>query len=268
MKLEILLSTMNQKDLSIIKDMNIRGNVLIVNQSDFHDYCYLDNSPEQVVKMYSFAERGIGLSRNTALMRASGDICLLADDDVVYKEDYEQIVLQAFRDYPYADVILFNVPSMNIERKGPASIDNVTGINFFNFMRYGAVNIAFKKESVTKANIFFSLLYGGGAKYNAGEDTLFLYDCLHKGLKVIGYPREIGKVKQEGSSWFTGFNEKYFFDKGVLYTNLSKKLSYFLILQFAIRKHQIYREQIKFTDALRYMIKGRKNFISQRDIYE
>ena len=33
-------------------------------------------------------ERGIGLSRNTALMRATADIILFADEDVTYKDGY------------------------------------------------------------------------------------------------------------------------------------------------------------------------------------
>lgn len=259
---------MNQRDLSIIKKMNIRGNVLVVNQSDYHDYIEVNSSSQQVVKMYSFCERGIGLSRNTALMRATGDICLLADDDVVYNDDYESMILQAFRENPHADVIVFNVPSLNKNRKGAPLIEKVSSINFFNFMRYGAFNIAFKKESINKANIFFSLLYGGGAKYSAGEDTLFLYECLNRGLKVIASPKEIGKVKHEDSTWFYGFNEKYFLDKGVLYTNLSKRLSYFLILQFAIRKHRIYRENMKFFDAVKYMFKGRRIFLNECGPYE
>ena len=42
-----------------------------------------------------------------ALMRADADICLFADDDMVYEDNYVEIIENAFRDNPYADVIVF-----------------------------------------------------------------------------------------------------------------------------------------------------------------
>ena len=44
----------------------------------------------------SLNERGIGLSRNTALMRATADIILFADEDVTYKDGYAQMIESAF----------------------------------------------------------------------------------------------------------------------------------------------------------------------------
>ena len=38
------------------------------------------------------------------------------------------------------------------------------------------------------AHITFSLLFGGGAKYSNGEDSLFLKDCLKYGLVVYAVP--------------------------------------------------------------------------------
>ena len=44
----------------------------------------------------SFTERGVGLSRNNALMRASADICLFADDDIIYENNYKEILNRYF----------------------------------------------------------------------------------------------------------------------------------------------------------------------------
>ncbi|PHD75787.1 hypothetical protein COF64_11430 [Bacillus sp. AFS043905] len=258
MEIEVLLSTMDQKDLSIINKMNIRGNAIIINQCDYNDFKEI-NEKNRSIKMFSFNERGIGLSRNTALMRSSADICILADDDVVYNNEYLNIVLDAFKNNPKADVMIFNVPSLNKERQGHTIVKEAP-VNYFNFMRYGAVRIAFKRESIIKSNIFFSLLFGGGAKYSSGEDTLFIFDCLKKGLKIYTNTAQIGTVKQEESTWFTGYNKKYFYDKGILYASLSKKLSLILILQFAIRKYKLYNGEIGMVKAIKYMIKGRRNY--------
>ncbi|RFU64748.1 glycosyltransferase [Peribacillus glennii] len=260
MEIEVLVSTMHQVDMSLVNKMNINGNALIINQCKKTDYTELKEKNRHI-KMYSFNERGIGLSRNSALMRATGDICILADDDVVYDDHYQNIVLDAFKHNTKADIILFNVPSLNKDRQGPMEINKGSTINYFNFMRYGAVSIAFRRESVIRANVFFSLLFGGGAKYSAGEDTLFLYECLKKGLKIYKYPAQIGIVTQEDSTWFTGHNKKYFIDKGIFYATLSKKLSYLLILQYAIRRHNLYKDEMGLIQAIKYMIEGKRKHL-------
>lgn len=48
------------------------------------------------------------------------------------------------------------------------------------------------------------------------EDNLFVIQCLKKGIKGLASNLTIGTVQQEESTWFRGFDEKYFFDKGVL----------------------------------------------------
>ena len=53
-------------------------------------------------------ERGVGLSRNTALLFAEEDIVLFSDEDIRFDEGYEKKVLEAFLKNPDADVITFN----------------------------------------------------------------------------------------------------------------------------------------------------------------
>jgi glycosyltransferase involved in cell wall biosynthesis len=249
---------MHQTDFSLVEKMNIRSDALVINQADrLADAEHFFG--ERTVRMLTFAERGVGRSRNNALLRATGDICLMADDDVRYIDDYEQKIIDAFRTYPHADVILFNVPSVNSDRSS-AHIPADHRVRFFNFMKYPTFQIAFRRESIVKANVFFSLLFGGGAKFNAGEDTLFLYDCLRKDLCMVACATQIGVVDHQHSSWFSGFNEKYFHDKGVFFAALSKRWAIPLMLQFAIRKHRSYKAQMSFSQAMKQMLRGRKTY--------
>ncbi|WP_347321053.1 glycosyltransferase family 2 protein [Rossellomorea sp. RS05] len=259
MKVEVLLSTMNQKNDNFIEKMNLQTDTLIINQTNnYFGYKELIKNASKI-RIISMKEKGIGLSRNNALMRAKGDICLLADDDMVYNPKYEENILAAFNSQPKADVILFNVPSTNKNRP-TANIKTIRRVRSYNFMRYGAVNVAFRKNSIWNANISFSLLFGGGAKFSAGEDSLFLFECLKKGLRVETNPDEIAIVDQEGSSWFNGYNDKYFYDKGVFFTALSKNFAYLLIIQFLIRKYKLYKNEITMPNALSMMLKGANNF--------
>lgn len=254
MKLEVLVSSMHQRDHSLLDKMNINSNAIIINQCDknkLEKFTYRGNQ----IKLFSFAERGVGLSRNNALMRATGDICLFADDDVIYEDGYEQMVLKAFVDNPKADVIIFNLQRLNDKRQSHKIIRKKR-VRIYNALRYGTVRIAVKTQRIHEKNIYFSLLFGGGAQYSAGEDTLFLCDCFHKGLKIYTSPEQIGVVEQKESTWFAGYNEKFFVDKGVLFHYISKRLARLLCIQFVIRKYKQFSEEMHWSKALRLMNQG------------
>ena len=72
--------------------------------------------------------------------------------------------------------------------------------------------------------VLVAALFGGGAKYSAGEDSIFLKSCLDNGLKIYAVPYALAFLNDDRpSTWFNGYTDKYFFDKGVLYSCLYKK---------------------------------------------
>lgn len=257
MDLQVLVASMNQEDHSLLRKMNIRSNAIVANQckkNKVEDFEY-DGFK---IKYLSFNERGVGLNRNNALMRADNDICLLADDDVVLQSNYIDIILKSFEEYPDADVIIFNLKEKEQKR---FIIKKKMNIGYFNYMRFGAARIAFKRDRVTKMGITFNLHFGGGAEYCAGEDTLFLNSCLKKGLKIIALPDLIGELdNKRESTWFTGYNEEFFKDRGALFAALSDRWYWFLCLQFAIRRQNLFSKKIRWIDAYTLMLQGAKEF--------
>lgn len=256
--LQVLIVTMNQTDHSLLNKMNIDSDALIGNQCDVfkkEDFNFNGHN----VSFYSWNERGVGLNRNNLLMRANSEIVLFSDDDVIYDANYENIVLQAFHKYPKADVIIFNVIPLP-ETINPCLVKSWHRIRWYNCLKYGAVRIAARLDKLREANVNFSLLFGGGAKFSSGEDSLFLIDCIKSGLKVYGYPARIGTVQFETSSWFRGYNEKYFMDKGVFFYFLSKKFSKLLCLQYCLRCSHLFKDSYTKREAYQLMKKGIKLF--------
>ncbi len=253
MKVEVLVATMNQQDFSLIKKMNLHSDVVIANQSDTYDY-QEELSDNFSYKMITTAQRGVGKNRNTALLYSTGDILIFADDDVLYMDNYADIIANAFQKNKRADVIMFNLT----EESGRKMIKKHHKVGFFNAMRYGAVRIAVRKESLDKSNIWFSTLYGGGAKYSCGEDSLFIRECLKKGLKIYAIPDVIaGLLNDRESTWNTGDLQKQAYDKGIWLKNAYPKLCYLLKYMFAYKMKKL---EFSYRKTLKQIKKGIKDF--------
>jgi len=259
MKVEVLVSTMNQKDTSLIQKMNIQTDAIIINQTD-NINASVEKIYENTVRWYSFNERGVGLSRNNALMRSNADICLMADDDMVYMNGYQEIVVEAFNTNPKADMILFNVPIHKKNGETRIKVKKNERIRFFNSLKYGTVNIAFRLETILKENMFFSLLFGGGAKYSSGEDSIFITDAIKKGLQVYSSKEIIAEIIEDESTWFQGYNEKYLYDRGALFRAIWGNKAFLLNLQFVIRHRKLYSDEYNIYRALKIMMNGSEEF--------
>lgn len=255
MKLQILVSAVKKDPKSLAEKMNLQADSIIINQTDKHDYESFEYKGHQI-RCYSFIEKGVGLSRNSALMRADGDILLFADEDIVYHEGAPEMILNAFQNHPKADMLFFNV-KVTEERRTYYNTD-VHPVRFYNCGRYPAYSIAIKRDKLHKSRAAFPLLYGGGAKYSNGEDSLFISDCLKAGLKAWAVPEEIGEEIPRPSTWFFGYNEKFFYDRGVLYQDLYGKMAPLMALRWLFNNRRVMFEQISMKEAWKLMRKGMK----------
>lgn len=248
MRVQVLVAAMHQKDKSLLEKMNIQSDAIVANQCDHNSVEDFEWNGHKI-RYLNFAERGVGLNRNNALMRADGDICLFADDDMVYVDGYAEKIEKAFRELPDADVIIFNL----IEPvKTRYVIPKVTRVHYLNFLRYGTARVAIKLSSVRGNGIYFNQCFGGGTEHCHGEDNLFLAACLQKGLKMYAIPEFLAELTEEReSSWNAGYDEKYLRDQGVLYRTMTRRWWRLLCLRDALRRHKDYG--VKWMDAYRLM---------------
>ncbi len=227
MNIQTLVVTTKQSDHSLLERMNIQTDAIIGNQCDCNEVEEFEYNGHHI-KWLSFCERGVGLNRNNVMMRSTADICVFADDDMVFHNGYENIVKKLFEQYPEADIMLFN-----LDEKVPKRYKNTktVKVNKHNYGKYGAARLAFRRQKLQMAGVTFNLLFGGGAMYSSGEDSIFLYDCLKNNLKLIAVPYSLAELKDDReSTWFTGYNDKFFYDKGVMYTRLYRNSAKFIAL--------------------------------------
>lgn len=254
MKIQVLVAAMNQTDHSLIEKMNIKTDAIVGNQCNFNSVEKFNIDNQQILYL-NFAEKGVGLNRNNALMRADADICLFADDDMVYVNNYAEIIENVFRDNPLADVIVFNLHEEKISRK---LITKKIRVGYLNYLRYGTARVAVRLASVKKYGIYFNQCFGGGTEHCHGEDNLFLNACLKNGLKIVAVPEYIATLTEERkSSWNRGYDEKYIKDQGALFRTISRRWWRLLCLQDAFRRHNSYH--MGFYKALKLMLEGAQN---------
>ncbi len=266
MRIEVLVSTMFQNDMSLISTMNIKGDVLIVNQSNNDaDESFISNDTR--IRFISSKERGLSRSRNIAIKNSSGDICLFADDDITYNDDYIETIREQYKMNPSADIIVFPVPSLNPERSKSYS-KKIQRIGYLRSMRVYSYEISFRRDAVIRAGVSFNELFGAGSgKYSCGEENIFLFDCLRKRLRILFVPKKIGVVSHSSSTWFNGYDDKFFFDKGAMFYAMSKPMAIAFILQYLFRKRKLYKNTTGFCGALKSMINGLidyKNLIEEK----
>lgn len=260
MRVQVLASVMEQNPEEIAERMQLDSDAVVVNQCDRLDYREFKYRGHQI-RFYSFPERGVGRSRNEAIMRSDGDICLFSDQDIVYKPGYADSIAGEFESHPDADMILFNIEVE--ESRRTYYITQRRRVRWYNCGRYGAVSFAVRKSSLLKSGVTFSLLFGGGAEYSAGEDSLFLRDFMKKGFKVYTAPVTIGREETGESTWFLGYNEKFFYDRGMLYRYLYGRLARMMALRFLLAHRKKMCAEAGVLQCYRWMregIKCEKNF--------
>mgnify|MGYP004696201063 CR=1 FL=1 len=262
MNLEVLISCMNQQDMKIAERTGIQTDTLIINQcpqSEILNDTKLDQKTTEVqnqthvsIRMLDTNTRGLSKSRNLAIQHASGDVCLLCDDDEQLNSSYEKIILKAYETLPDVDIICFRISNQ------PSRLKQKTQrLTKWTAMRIASWQITFRRESILKRGIQFDENMGAGTGNGGGEEVKFLRDCIKAGLKAYYVPKSIGTVAQTESTWFKGFDRDFFYKRGI--TNrymLGLPVSILYAAYYTMVKRDLYKEYVTPWQSFKYTLDG------------
>lgn len=251
MTLEILLSCMHQADYSIIERSQITSDVVVINQCDSIVDVEKKHISEHVLWVNT-SERGLSRSRNMGIQFAKADICLLSDDDECFLDGYNSKIIQAFQELSTADVIAFKIANQPCKLK-----NQIQKLPYLKCLNISSWQIAFRRKSIIDHEIQFDPYMGAGTGNGAGEEVKFLLDCYRKKLNIYYVPIEIANVNHTQSTWFSGYNKTFFYERG-LYTRymLGFPLSIGYAFYYIIAKRFLYRKELSMGNALKHLIKG------------
>lgn len=260
--LEVIMSCMHQTDVKIAYKSNIQTDLVLVNQCDRDSQEVIPLKREDgksfEVKFICTTERGLSKSRNMAIRNAEADICLIADDDEVFVENYDDIILSAFEQHPEYDVIAFKVDGTYSSKKKYAQ--KACKVNYITALSIGSWQLAFRKHRIIEKGILFDEEMGSGTGHGASEEVKFQFDCLRRKLRIQYLPLVIARMQKDsdsGSQWFHGFTPRYFLEQGWSTRRLmGLPLATLYSLYYVAKRYPVYQTECSFFTALHMIMKG------------
>lgn len=260
MKIEHIVSTMNREDFSFLENLGFVTDVVVVNQNCPQKTESFSLSNGVSVKAISTPEKGLSRSRNKLIENATGDVCIIGDDDVQYLDGYLDIIENAYKKYTDADIIVFRFTHEKGKETRVRYKEDIS-VSMQNVSKFASVEITFKSESIKKAGISFNNNIGLGTPFPSGEENAFLADALRAGLKIYHVPQTICVAVEDMK-----INEnydvlKYIEDKGATFYCIYKKMFPVYSLAFIVLKKKTIFKDVSILKAFRFMLKGKRKYI-------
>lgn len=261
--LEIVMATMNRDSLDFLipifpfchfSDFSI----LIINQT-LEDRLLVSDFPS--IRVINSFEKGLSKSRNLGLQNAKGKIILIADDDEIFKEDFESSILGAHNNYPEAASICFAIEDSNgfLFKKYPSQTKlQLNNLDIFNIL---SIEISLKKTVLNQLNSKFDTNFGLGSPFMMGEEAIFLSDWKKQKQNIIIVPKVITRHPSISTDDKLNLEQRYYV-QGAFFTRVSN-YSYFkgvfMKLFFDIKQNKIKINQV--FAALKNTNKGKEAFL-------
>jgi glycosyltransferase involved in cell wall biosynthesis len=246
--LEIIVSTMNRNSLDFLIPMFPFSNfsnfsILIINQTNENNVLISDFFTVRVINSF---EIGLSKSRNLGIENAKGKIVLIADDDVVFFEDFQKKIINAYNQNQNNTAICFQT----ITKEGDLYSNypkkkKVLGNN--NLKKVLSIELTFKVEDLKKGNCVFNEFFGLGSNFQDSETFFFLRRIKYKGLNVLFVPVNI-VIHESFSSSDDASSDRIIYARMAGFRKIYGVFAYLLLLKyvfFLIRKYDFSLFEIK-----------------------
>ena len=236
--------------------------ILIINQTQENILLVSEFSNVQVINSF---EKGLSRSRNLALKNAKGKIVLIADDDVVYKKDFDDKIVQAYNQFGNKAVISFSIEKPNgllFKKYLPNAKMNLSLMELFNVL---SIEISINKSVLDKFGVTFDENFGLGSRFEMGEEAVFLSDVKNQNQRIAFVPNVIAVHSEISSNDKFNFVQRYYI-QGAFLSRLIN-VNYFVGLGtklfFDLKQKKLKLNQI--LDAIKNTNRGRKDFKNLKD---
>ncbi|WP_281309801.1 glycosyltransferase family A protein [Flavobacterium flavigenum] len=231
--------------------------ILIINQTSENNLLNSDFSSVQVINSY---EIGLSKSRNLGLEMSKKSILLISDDDEIFKEGFDVLIVDTYNNYPNAVVAGFQIenPDGNLFRKYlKETKSNLTKFDLFGIF---SSEITINKVFLEKVNVKFDTNFGLGANFSMGEEAVFLMDLKKKNQQLIYMPKVIAINPSITTTDRLNFEERYYIQGAFLARVLKRNYRFHLAIKlfFDLKQRKLKITQI--SKAIKNAKLGKKDF--------
>ena len=131
------------------------------------------------------------------MQNASKKIGIIADDDIIFKKNFQDIVIQSFNKFPKNAVIRFMYEKTieNLANSYPKKEKN--SLNWFDILNTASVEMVINTQLIKQNNLKFDENFGLNSTFGMGEEAVFLSDCKAKKLSLAFCPAVICQHPQD-----------------------------------------------------------------------
>ncbi|MRI84621.1 glycosyltransferase [Aerococcaceae bacterium WS4759] len=258
MNIQIIVSTINNSIENLDKSLLEFENLIVVNQKPNKEDNSVIRKSINNIEWVDIDQKGLSKSRNFGLLQANSELIYLTDDDVILGKDFKEIVISSFLKNNEADILAFQVNGINKKYKNYP--EKKLRIGYLKSLKLSSVQLVIKTEFIKKNNLLYDELFGAGSLYKMGEENIFLFDSLKKKANIKYIPLEIAQVYIGDSSWFSGYDEKYFFDRGAIFFRMFGSVAYLYSFIFCFRKKKLYKDNFSLFKAYKRALEGIKHY--------
>jgi len=223
-------------------------NILVINQTDNKRQLVSDH---ENIRIINSEERGLSQSRNLAIRQAIGEICLVADDDVQYVANLNDIIINAHGTYKDAAVVTFQ---MN-DAKG-ALYRDYPNITYHTQKTIGSVNgvvISFKTASLLKTETYYDPNFGLGCTFQTANEYVFMKNVLKSRLQAVFVDKVILAHPNHSSGKDMG-SDRVIYARAALTHKYYGYLSYLWVFKYL--RFLIAHRYIQFKEVFKKMEVG------------
>lgn len=256
--IEILISTMNQTNLDFLFQIFplkhfSNYNILIINQSKTTTL----SSKFPSVRVINSFDIGLSKSRNLAIDNSIGKILVIADDDIIYQNDFAKIIIEAHNKFNKSTIVNFCAIKENGACLKKYPTVSKLQLNTPEILNISSIEMTINKEKLDLTGIRFDENFGLGSGFEMGEEAVFLFDLKNKSQQISFENQVI--VKHEGltSSNKIDVLHKYYIYGAVVSCALITNYVFWLMIKMFFDIKQKKLKIIFFSKAIDNFNKGR-----------
>ena len=217
--------------------------ILIINQTDESNLLESNYSSVRVINSF---EKGISKSRNLGIKNAVKQIILIADDDVVFIDDFQNNIINTYNENRIASAICFQTITKegNLYSKYPKKTDE---LNNKQLRKVLSIELTFILGDIKYENCMFNEFFGLGSKFQDSETYFFLKKIKKRGLKIGFSPKNI-VIHESFSSSDEASSDRIIYARMAGFYKIYGIIAYLFLFKymfFLVRKYSFSFSQIR-----------------------